>query len=480
MDVYLRPVSGHPGPDRGMPGDHARRNAERVCAGLPVPVRQPMPGDRRHFRSRHGLHPLVHFQADQAVPGLGAAAKGIELRAAGRDVHDLASGELDFPTPAHVIAAAAEAMHAGETKYTLVQGKQELREAIASKVLRLNGLAYDPGEISATNGSAQALSGALAATLRPGDEVVVPVPCWGSYRSQVILAGGRPVPVGCSRDNGFKLMPDDLQAALTGRTRWLVLNNPVNPTGVVYSKSELAALADVLLDRPEVWVLADGLYEEIVFDGSHAVTMAEAQPLMQDRTLLVGGVAKAYSMTGWRIGWARGPRELVAEMTKIQSQTTPCASSVSQAAAAAVLTGPQYVVTDQARILGSRRDRFLELLDAVPGVSSGKADGAFYLFPSYAGLLGTRRPDGRIISSDRDVAADLLDAANLVALPGADCDASPYYRVSFAREERLIEEAGERLRDACSMLFRDRSNKPRPHAPPSAASYPADRLPGRV
>ena len=401
-----------------------------------------------------------------------------ELRAAGRDVYDLASGELDFPTPAHVIAAAAEAMHAGSTKYTLVQGTQELREAIAAKVLGLNGLAYDPGQVIVTNGSAQALSAAMAATLRPGDEVVIPVPCWGSYRSQVILAGGRPVPVGCSRDNGFKLAPGDLQAALTKRTRWLVLNNPVNPTGAVYSKGELAALADVLLDRPGVWVLADGLYEEIVFEGTHAATMPEAQPLMTDRTLVVGGVAKTYSMTGWRIGWACGPRELVAEMTKIQSQTTSCASSVSQAAAVAALTGPQDVVRERAGILASRRDRFLELLDSVPGVSCGKPDGAFYLFPSCAGLLGTRRPDGRVVSSDRDVAAYLLDAANLVVLPGADCEASPYFRVNFARDEQVIEEVGKRLRDACSVLFRERGDKSRPHVPQPVTSGPADRLRG--
>jgi aspartate aminotransferase len=375
-----------------------------------------------------------------------------ELSAAGRDVIELSSGDLDFATPPHVIAAALAAAQRGETRYTNVDGTPELKDAVRDVFARQHGLTYRRDEIIVSNGSTQAIFEALLATLSPGSEVVVPTPCWAPYVDQVRLADGTPILVPCRRRDGFRLAPADLRAALNERTRWVVINNPVNPTGAVYTATELAALAEVLLAHPHVWVLADGLYEHVVFDGRRAPTIAEVEPRLKARTLTVGGVAKSYAMTGWRIGYAGGPAALIAEMSKIQSQTTSCASSVSQAAALAALTGPQALLAERAAELAQRRDAFVALINDCDGLTATIPQGTFYLLVSCAGVVGKCAPDGRTIASDRDFAAYLLETADVVVVPGADFGLSPYVRVSFANPIEVIEEAGRRIARACAVL----------------------------
>jgi len=387
-----------------------------------------------------------------ASPAAVLRRRARELRAAGRDVIELSSGDLDFATPAHVVEAAVAAAGRGETRYTNADGTPELKDAIRAALRREHGVDFDRDGIIVTTGSTQALFEALFATLSPGDEVIVPTPCWMPYVEQVRLADGTPVLLPCAAENGFRLRPDELDAAITPRTRWLVLNNPVNPTGVVYSAEELAALADVLAAHRHVWVLADGLYEHIVFDGRRAPTLAEVAPDLRERTLTVGGVAKSYAMMGWRVGWAAGPAPLVREMAKIQSQTTSCPSSISQAAALAALTGPQEVLAERAAVLAERRDAFVKLLNGCPGLTCTAPEGTFYLFASCAGVIGRHAPDGRKISTDRDFAAYLLESVDVAVVPGADLGLSPYVRASFAPPLAVIEQAARRIRRACAQL----------------------------
>jgi len=387
-----------------------------------------------------------------ASPAAVLRRRARELRAAGRDVIELSSGDLDFPTPAHVVMAATEAARRGDTRYTTVDGTPELKDAVRAAFRRQNGLDFIRDEIIITAGSTQALFEALFATLTPGDEVIVPTPCWMPYVEQVRLADGTPVPVPCTQDDGFRLRPDDLAAAITPRTRWLVLNNPVNPTGVVYSADELAALAEVLCTHPHVWVLADGLYEHIVFDGRRAPTIAEVAPRLRERTLTVSGAAKSYAMMGWRVGWAAGPTALIREMTKIQSQTTSCASSISQAAALAALTGPQEMLVERAAVLAERRDAFVRLLNQCEGLSCRAPEGTFYLLVSCAGVIGKHALDGRQIRSERDFAEHLVDRVDVAVVPGEDLGLSSYVRASFAQPLAVIEEAARRIRHACAEL----------------------------
>ncbi len=375
-----------------------------------------------------------------------------ELRGAGRDIIELSSGNLDFATPDHVVAAAHAAALRGETRYTDVDGTPELKQAVRTALLRNHRLSYAPDEIVITNGSTQALFNALLATLVPGDEVIVPAPYWAPYLDQVRLVGGKPVVVPCPQNNGFKLRPEDLEAAITPRTRWLVINNPVNPSGTLYSRDDLAEIAAVLERYPDVWIMADGLYEQIVFDSDCAPTLAEIEPRLKPRTLTVSGIAKTYAMMGWRIGYAAGPAALIREMIKIQSQTTSCASSISQAAAIAALDGPQDLLRERNAILRDRRDRFVALVNACTGLACAAPEGTFYLLVSCAGVIGKHAPDGTAISTDRDFAAYLLQSADLAVFPGEDCGLSPAIRVSFANPPELIEEAGRRLKRACEAL----------------------------
>jgi aspartate aminotransferase len=375
-----------------------------------------------------------------------------ELREAGRDIIELSSGNLDFATPDHVIAAAHAAAQRGETRYTDVDGTPELKEAVRAALQRHNNLAYAQDEIVICNGSTQALFNALFATLAQDDQVIVPAPYWAPYLDQVRLAGGMPVIVPCPQNNGFKLRPGDLRAAITARTRWLIINNPVNPSGAVYSRQELSDIAAVLLQHPDIWILADGLYEHIVFDGLHAPTLAEVEPRLKPRTLTVSGIAKAYAMMGWRIGYAAGPAALIRAMINIQSQTTSCASSVSQAAAVAALSGPQDLLHERASALRARRDLFAGILNGCAGLSCEPPQGTFYLLVGCAGVIGKRSSDGREIRTDRDFATYLLEYADVAAFPGEDFGLSPYIRVSFANSQSTIEEAGRRLKRACEAL----------------------------
>jgi len=387
-----------------------------------------------------------------ASPAAVLRRRARELRAAGRDVIELSSGDVDFATPAHVVAAAAEGARRGETRYTNADGTPELKDAVRAALRREHGLDFERDEIIVTAGSAQALFEALFATLAPGDEVIVPTPCWPSYVEQVRLADGTPVLLPCAPEHGFRLRPEQLEAAITARTRWLVLNNPVNPTGVTYSADELAAFAEVLHRHPQVWVLADGLYQHIVFDGGRAPTIAEVAPRLRERTITVGGVAKSYAMMGWRVGWAAGPAAIVREMTKIQSQTTSCASSISQAAALAALTGPQALLAERADVLAERRDAFVRLLSRCEGLACAAPEGTFYLFASCAGVIGRRTPDGRTIETDRDFAAYLLDNVDVAVVPGADLGLSPYVRMSFANPHAVLDDAARRIERACAAL----------------------------
>ena len=375
-----------------------------------------------------------------------------ELRAAGRDIIELSSGNLDFPTPDHVIAAAHAAALRGETLYTDVDGTPELKQAVRNALLRDHHLTYAEGEIVICNGSTQALFNALLATLSAGEEVIVPAPYWAPYLDQTRLAGGTPVIVPCPQNNGFKLRPDDLQAAITPRSRWLIINNPINPSGAIYSPEELSPIASVLLRHPDIWVLADGLYEHIAFNGYCAPTLAEIEPRLKPRTLTISGVAKAYAMMGWRIGYAAGPIELIREMTKIQSQTTSCASSISQAAAVAALNGPQDLLRERVAVLRAKRDLFAEILNGCAGLSCEPPEGTFYLLVACAAVIGKHSPDGRKIQTDGDFTTYLLEHADVAVFPGEDFGLSPYFRVSFANPQSTIEEAGRRLRRACEAL----------------------------
>ncbi|UGY05920.1 pyridoxal phosphate-dependent aminotransferase [Bradyrhizobium quebecense] len=388
----------------------------------------------------------------KASPASVLRRRARELRAAGRDIIELSSGNLDFPTPDHVIAAVHQAALRGETRYTDVDGTPELKRAVQAALLRDHHLDYRPDEIVITNGSTQALFNALLATLAPEDEVIVPAPYWAPYLDQVQLAGAMPVIVPCAQSNGFKLRAEDLRATISARTRWIVMNNPVNPSGAIYSAEDLADIAAVLLQHPDLWVLADGLYEHIVFNGRPAPTLAQIEPRLKPRTLTVSGLAKSYAMMGWRIGYAAGPSALIREMITIQSQTTSGASSISQAAAVAALDGAQGALAERAAILRARRDRFADLVNGCRGLSCTPPEGTFYLLVSCAGVIGTRAPDGKVISTDRNFAAYLLEQADLVVFPGEDLGLSPYIRLSFANPSSTIEEAGRRLKRACEAL----------------------------
>lgn len=400
-----------------------------------------------------------------AIPSLSPRMSGIkpspasvlrrrarELRAAGRDIIELSSGNLDFPTPDHVIAAAHQAALRGETRYTDVDGTPELKQAVQAALRRDHRLDHGLDEIMITNGSTQALFNALLATLASEDEVIIPAPYWAPYLDQVRLAGATPVVVPCAQNNGFKLRAEDLRAAISARTRWVVINNPVNPSGALYSREDLSEIAAVLLQHPDILVLADGLYEHIAFNGAPAPTLAAIEPRLKPRTLTVSGLAKSYAMMGWRIGYAAGPAALIRAMITIQSQTTAGASSISQAAAVAALDGAQDVLAERAAILHTRRDRFAELVNGCAGLSCTPPEGTFYLLVNCAGVIGKRAPDGRVIGTDRDFSAYLLEQADVVVFPGEDFGLSPYVRVSFANPSATIEEAGKRLQRACEVL----------------------------
>ena len=375
-----------------------------------------------------------------------------ELQAAGRDVIALGAGEPDFDTPDNVKAAAIAAIHAGQTKYTAVDGTPELKAAVAGKFARENGLAYRPEQISVGAGGKQIIYNALMATLDPGDEVIIPAPYWVSYPDMTLLAGGTPVVVRCPEQAGFKLQPEDLEEAITPHTKWLILNSPNNPTGAAYTAVELKGLTDVLLGHERVWLLSDDIYEHLVYDDFRFVTAAALQPRLKDRCLTMNGVAKAYAMTGWRIGYAGGPTELIRAMAKIQSQSTTNPCSISQAAAVEALNGPQDFIAPRATIFKQRRDLVVDLLNQAPGIRCHRPEGAFYVYPSCAGVIGRRTPDGTELADSEGFARYLLEAEGVAAVHGAAFGLDPYLRISYATATELLEEACRRIIRACEAL----------------------------
>jgi aspartate aminotransferase len=385
-------------------------------------------------------------------PTIAVSTKARELKAAGRDVIGLGAGEPDFDTPDSIKEAAIAAIRRGETKYTAVDGTPQLKAAIRDKFRRENGLDYKPEQITVGTGGKQVLYNAFMATLNPGDEVIIPAPFWVSYPDMVLLAEGEPVAVPCSQNNHFKLLPEDLEAAITPKTKWLILNSPSNPTGSAYSRAEMKALTDVLLRHEQVWVLTDDMYEHLVYDGFEFVTPAQVEPALKDRTLTMNGVSKAYCMTGWRIGYAGGPAALIKAMAMVQSQSTSNPSSVSQAAAVAALSGPQDFIAAHNAVFKQRRDLVVERLNTCPGLNCHRPEGAFYVYPSCAGAIGKKTPDGKTIKSDGDFVTYLLEAEGVAAVQGEAFGLSPYFRISYATATEDLEEACTRIKRACEAL----------------------------
>ena len=384
-------------------------------------------------------------------PSNAATQKVRELRAEGRDIIGLTIGEPDFPTPDNVKRAVSEAMARDDTRYTTVDGTDEMKDAARLKFKRENGLVYAREQITVANGAKQIVFNAMMATLSAGDEVLIPAPYWVSYLDMALVADGTPVAITCSEDNGFKLTPAQLAAAITPRTKWLVLNSPGNPTGATYSRAELAALAEVLLRHPHVWILTDDIYEHLLFDGREFCTIAQVEPRLYERTLTVNGVSKAYSMTGWRIGYAGGPKELMRNMAKLQSQSTSNPCSISQAAAVEALTGPQEYVHLRAREFEERRNVVVPLLNAAPGLRCRMPEGAFYAFPSCAGVLGRKTPAGMLLETEQDFALYLLDNG-VAGIQGEAYGLSPYLRFSIATDLATLQEACARIQRACAAL----------------------------
>ena len=385
-------------------------------------------------------------------PTIAVTQKARELKAAGRDVIGLGAGEPDFDTPDSIKEAAIAAIRAGDTKYTAVDGTPALKAAICDKFKRENGLDYKAENITVGTGGKQVLYNAFMATLDPGDEVIIPAPFWVSYPDMVLLAGGEPVIVPCPQNTNFKLRPEDLEAAITPRTKWLILNSPSNPTGSAYSREDMKAITDVLLRHEQVWVLTDDMYEHLVYDGFEFVTPAQVEPALKDRTLTMNGVSKAYAMTGWRIGYAGGPAELVKAISKVQSQSTSNPSSVSQAAAVAALSGPQDFIGERAEVFKGRRDLVVAALNQCPGLHCHTPEGAFYVYPSCAGTIGKKTPSGQTINSDGDFVTYLLEAEGVAVVQGEAFGLSPYFRISYATSTEALKEACARIKRACEAL----------------------------
>jgi aspartate aminotransferase len=375
-----------------------------------------------------------------------------ELQAAGRKIIGLTVGEPDFDTPPNIIEAAIRALRNGQTRYTNVDGTPELKDAIALKFKREDGLSYSREQITVSNGSKQVIFNALMATVAAGDEVILPAPYYASYPDMVQLAGGTPVPVICPEDKGFKLQAPDLERAITPRTKWLFLNSPCNPTGAVYATADLKPLTEVLLRHPQVWILTDEVYEHIIYDGIRNATPAQVEPALYARTLTVNGVSKAYAMTGFRIGFGGGPQQLIKTILKMQSQSTTNPSSIGQAAAIEALTGTQDFLAERAGKFRERRDLAVAMLNAAPGISCRRPEGAFYVFPNISGVIGKRTPQGDVIANDLDFVLYLLDRAEVGVLQGAAYGMSPYIRISYSISTEKLHEACSRIQRACAAL----------------------------
>jgi len=385
-------------------------------------------------------------------PTIAVTTKAGAMKAAGRDVIGLGAGEPDFDTPENIKAAAKAAIDSGKTKYTPVDGIPELKQAICDKFKRDNGLTYTPSQVSVGTGGKQILYNALMATMNPGDEVVIPAPFWVSYPDMVLLAGGEPVIAPTTLEQGFKLTPEALEAAITPRTKWLIFNSPSNPTGAGYSWSELKALTDVLLRHEHVWVLTDDMYEHLAYDDFKFCTPAEVEPKLYERTLTMNGVSKAYAMTGWRIGYAAGPEQLIAAMRKVQSQSTSNPCSVSQWAAVEALNGTQDYIPENNVTFTRRRDLVVSMLNEIDGLTCPKPEGAFYVYPSIAGLIGKTSAGGTKIETDEAFATALLEETGVAVVFGAAFGLSPNFRVSYATSDAQLKEACTRIQSFCAKL----------------------------
>ncbi len=383
---------------------------------------------------------------------IAVSTKARELKAAGRDVIGLGAGEPDFDTPDNIKDAAIEAIKRGETKYTAADGMPELKQAICDKFKRENDLAYEPKEVSVGTGGKQILYNALVATLNPGDEVLIPAPYWVSYPDMVLLAGGEPVAIDTTQEDNFKLKPEALRAAITNKTKWLIFNSPSNPTGGGYTQDELKALTDVLLDFPNVWVMTDDMYEHLVYDGFKFVTPAQVEPKLKDRVLTCNGVSKAYAMTGWRIGYAAGPVELINAMRKVQSQSTSNPSSISQWAALEALNGPQDFLQERSDVFKERRNMVVGLLNECEGIDCLTPEGAFYVYPSVKGCMGKTTKAGTKLESDSDFVTALLEEEGVATVPGVAFGTSPHFRVSYATSTEALTDACARIKRFCGDL----------------------------
>ncbi len=383
---------------------------------------------------------------------IAVSQKARELKAAGRDVIGLGAGEPDFDTPDNIKEAAIDAIKRGETKYTPVSGIPPLREAIAKKFKRENGLDYDASQVIVGTGGKQILFNAFMATLNEGDEVVIPAPFWVSYPEMVAICGGTAVPIATSMESNFKLTPKSLEAAITPKTKWLIFNSPSNPSGAAYSHSELKALTDVLLRHPHVWVLTDDMYEHLVYDDFEFVTPAQVEPLLYDRTLTMNGVSKAYAMTGWRIGYAAGPIELIKAMDMIQGQQTSGACSIAQWAAVEALNGTQDFIETNKTLFKGRRDLVVSMLNQATGIECPTPEGAFYVYPSCAKLIGKTTPSGKVIETDADFVTELLETEGVAVVQGTAFGQGPNFRISYATSDALLEEACSRIQRFCASL----------------------------
>lgn len=385
-------------------------------------------------------------------PTIAVSTKAAEMKAAGKDVIGLGAGEPDFDTPENIAEAGMQAIRDGKTKYTAPDGIAELKQAICAKFKRDNGLEYQPKQISVGTGGKQILYNALTATLNAGDEVVIPAPYWVSYPDMVLLAGGEPVIAEASLQTSFKLTADQLEAAITPRTKWFIFNSPSNPTGAGYSHDELKELTDVLMRHPHVWVMTDDMYEHLAYDDFKFCTPAQVEPRLYERTLTCNGVSKAYAMTGWRIGYAAGPEELIAAMRKIQSQSTSNPCTISQWAAVEALNGPQDFIAENNATFMRRRNLVVEMLNATQGIECPMPEGAFYVYPSIAGLIGKTTPGGTVIENDEVFATALLEDKGVAVVFGAAFGLSPNFRISYATSDEALKEACTRIQDFCKGL----------------------------
>jgi aspartate aminotransferase len=383
---------------------------------------------------------------------IAAGARARALRAEGRDIVSLDAGEPDFDTPENIKAAAIKAIQDGKTKYTDADGIPELKAAVCGKFARENSLTYTPAQINVSPGGKAVIFNAMVASLNPGNEVVIPTPYWVSYPDMVLIAGGEPVFAPTRAEDGFKLSPQALEAAITPATRWLILNSPSNPSGAAYTRAELAGLAAVLMRHPQVWILTDDMYEHLVYGDFEFTTIAQVEPALYERTLTMNGVSKAYAMTGWRIGYAGGPKPLIDAMRKVMSQSTSNPSSISQWAAVEALNGPQNFIRPNAKIFEGRRDLVVSMLNQARGLACPTPEGAFYVYPSCAGLIGKTAPRGKVIASDADFAAELLDSEGVSVVFGAAFGLSPFFRISYATSTELLEDACQRIQRFCGAV----------------------------